>query len=128
MSTESSDGISRYSQPVPTLIKLNKTTAGQTRALLRVSNLSVTEFHYVATAGIPMTVIAHAGRLLRDTAGNNLYYNTNSLEIGPGDNADVIVDATNVAPGTYFLYSPSLDHLSNDAENFGGMMTEIQVN
>jgi len=74
-----------------------------------------------------MTVIAHAGRLLRDTAGNNLYYNTNSLEIGPGDNADVILDATNVAPGTYFIYTPSLDRLSNDAENFGGMMTEVQV-
>ncbi len=87
----------------------------------------MTEFHYVATAGIPMTVIAHAGRLLRDLDGNNMYYNTNSLEIGPGDNVDVMLDATNVQPGTYFLYSPSLDHLSNDAENFGGMMTEIQV-
>jgi len=128
MSTEGSDGASRYSQPVPTKIVLNKSGLGQTRALLRISNLSVTEFHYLASAGIPMTVIAHAGRLLRDLAGNNLYYGTNSLEIGPGDNADVILDASNVAPGTYFLYSPSLDHLSNDAENFGGMMTEIQVN
>jgi len=26
------------------------------------------------------------------------------------------------------LYTPNLDHLSNDAENFGGMMTEVQVN
>ncbi len=31
-------------------------------------------------------------------------------------------------PATYFLYSTNLDHLSNDAENFGGMMTEIHVN
>ena len=32
-------------------------------------------------------------------------------------------------PGqTFFLYSTNLDHLSNDAENFGGMMTEIRVN
>jgi hypothetical protein len=107
-------------------VTINK-TGGQTRALLRISNLSVTEFHYLATAGIPMTVIAHAGRLLRDLDGNNEYYNTNSLEIGPGDNVDVILDATNVPTGTYFVYSPSLDHLSNDAENFGGMMTEIQV-
>ena len=30
--------------------------------------------------------------------------------------------------GTYFLYTTNLDHLSNDAENFGGMMTEIVVN
>jgi len=128
LATESSDGISRFSQVVPTKIVLNKTASGQTKALLRISNLSVTEFHYLATAGIPMQVIAHAGRLLRDLAGNNLYYNTNSLEIGPGDNVDVILDATNVKTGTYFLYTPSLDRLSNDAENFGGMMTEIQVN
>jgi FtsP/CotA-like multicopper oxidase with cupredoxin domain len=127
IATLDSDGAGRVSQPMPSVITLNKTSAGQTRALLRISNLSVTEFHYLATAGIPMTVIAHAGRLLRDLDGNNEYYNTNSLEIGPGDNVDVMLDATNVPPGTYFVYSPSLDHLSNDAENFGGMMTEIQV-
>jgi len=33
-----------------------------------------------------------------------------------------------MAPGTYFLYTPNLDHLSNDAENFGGLMTEVHVN
>jgi hypothetical protein len=26
------------------------------------------------------------------------------------------------------LYTSQLDHLSNDAENFGGMMTEIRIN
>jgi hypothetical protein len=32
-------------------------------------------------------------------------------------------------PGqTFYLYSTNLDHLSNDAENFGGMMTEIRIN
>jgi hypothetical protein len=30
--------------------------------------------------------------------------------------------------GKYFLYTPQLDHLSNDAENFGGLMTEVDVN
>ena len=30
--------------------------------------------------------------------------------------------------GTYYLYTPNLDHLSNDAENFGGLMTEVHVN
>jgi hypothetical protein len=29
--------------------------------------------------------------------------------------------------GTYFLYTPNLDHLTNDAENFGGLMTEVVV-
>ena len=38
-----------------------------------------------------------------------------------------ILDTTKVASGTYFLYTPQVDHLSNDAENFGGLMTEIVV-
>ena len=28
---------------------------------------------------------------------------------------------------TDLLYTPQLDHLSNDAENFGGMMTEVNI-
>jgi hypothetical protein len=35
---------------------------------------------------------------------------------------------TPMAKGTYFLYTPNLDHLSNDAENFGGLMTAVNVN
>ena len=27
----------------------------------------------------------------------------------------------------FYLYTPQLDHLSNDAENFGGMMTEVKI-
>jgi len=27
----------------------------------------------------------------------------------------------------YYLYTPNLDHLSNDAENFGGQLTEVRV-
>jgi hypothetical protein len=27
----------------------------------------------------------------------------------------------------YYLYTPNLDHLSNDAENFGGLMTEVRI-
>ena len=127
ISTMSSDGVSRPSQPLPSLITLNK-AAGQTRALLRISDLSVTEFTTLATVGIPMTVIAQNARLLRDMAGNNMYYNTNSITLGGGESADVILDASAIPAGTYFLYSTNLDHLSNDAENFGGMMTEIQVN
>lgn len=124
--TLGADGTSRPSQPQPSLVTINK-SAGQTRALLRVSNLSVTEFSTLATLGIPMTVIAQNARLLRDMAGNNLYYDTNSITLGGGESTDVILDASNTPAGTYFLYSTNLDHLSNDAENFGGMMTEIVV-
>lgn len=126
VSTQATDGVARPSQPLPTLIVINK-TQGQTRALLRISDLSVTEFTTLATIGIPMLVIADNARLLRDMAGNNLYYYTNSVTLGGGESLDVILDATRIPTGTYFLYSTNLDHLSNDAENFGGMMTEIVV-
>jgi FtsP/CotA-like multicopper oxidase with cupredoxin domain len=126
ISTEASDGQSRPSQPLATLITINK-SAGQTRALLRLSDLSVTELTTLATVGIPMRVIGLDARLLRDMAGNDMTYLTNSITIGGGESADVILDATDVPAGTYFLYSTNLDHLSNFNENFGGMMTEIVV-
>jgi hypothetical protein len=126
MATLGADGASRPSQPVSALITLNK-SAGQTRALLRISDLSVTEHSTLASMGVTMKVIAQNARLLRDMAGNNLYYDTNSVTLGGGESVDVIIDVSQVPLGTYYLYSTNLDHLSNDAENFGGMMTEIVV-
>ena len=64
--------------------QINK-SARQTRALLRISDLSVTEYTTLGTIGIPMRVIACNARLLRDMAGNNLYYNTNSITLGGGE-------------------------------------------
>ena len=31
------------------------------------------------------------------------------------------------AGSTFYLYTPNLDHLSNDQENFGGLMTEVHI-
>jgi len=126
ISTEGSDGVSRPSQPIRSLIVIDK-SKGQKRALIRLSDLSVTNFTTLGTIGIPMHVIALDARLLRDANGNNMAYDTNSLSLGGGESADFILDATNISDGTYFLYSTNLDHLSNDAENFGGQMTEIHV-
>ncbi len=129
IATEAADGIQRPSQPLPALITIDK-THGQQRALLRVSDLSVTEYSTLATVGVPMTVIADNARMLRDEAGNNMYYNTNSITLGGGESMDVILDVSDpqYQPGqTFFLYTTNLDHLSNDAENFGGMMTEIRI-
>ena len=67
---------------------------------------------------------AHAG----GPTGKNLYYNTSSVDLGGGESADVILDTKDVAAGTYFLYVTNLNHLSNDTEDYGGMMTEIIVN
>jgi FtsP/CotA-like multicopper oxidase with cupredoxin domain len=123
LSTVSADGLSHFAQPLPSIINI---TAGQ-KALLRISDLDVTEFQTLASVGIPMKVIALNAKLLRDQAGNNLYYNTNSITLGGGESLDVILDSTGVPKGTYYLYTPNLDHLSNDAENFGGLMTEVHV-
>jgi FtsP/CotA-like multicopper oxidase with cupredoxin domain len=124
MATQSSDGRMHYSQPLPTIINI---TQGQ-KALLRISDLDVSEYQTLASLGIPMHVVGYNAKLLRDQAGNNMDYYTNSITLGGGESLDVILDSTNVPKGTYYLYTPQLDHLSNDAENFGGLMTVVNVN
>jgi FtsP/CotA-like multicopper oxidase with cupredoxin domain len=101
-------------------------TSGQ-RILLRLSNVSLSDFHTVTVLGIPMRVIGKDAKLLRSPTGLDLSYETSSVTIGPGETADVILDTAGVAPGTYFLYDARLNHLCNDEEDFGGMMTEIVV-
>jgi FtsP/CotA-like multicopper oxidase with cupredoxin domain len=134
--TMSTDGSNHFSQPLSAIISI---PAGK-RALLRISDLDVTEYQTLASLGIPMQVIGYNAKLLRDQAGNNMYYTTNSITLGGGESLDVILDTcqvrdastgnctTSVPAGTYYLYTPNLDHLSNDAENFGGLMTEVRVN
>lgn len=123
LQTQSADGVNHFSQPLPSIITI---PAGQ-KALLRISDLDVSEYQTLASLGIPMKVIALNAKLLRDQAGNNLYYTTNSITLGGGESLDVILDSTGIPKGTYYLYTPNLDHLSNDAENFGGLMTEVHV-
>ena len=130
ISTTDTDSINRPSQPMPTLIVLNShggpNATGQ-RAALRIDDLDVTEYQTLSSVGIPMLMVGFNAKLLRDEAGNNLYIKTNSITLGGGESMDVILDSTGIAPGTYFLYTPQLDHLSNDAENFGGLMTEVVI-
>jgi FtsP/CotA-like multicopper oxidase with cupredoxin domain len=122
-----SDGMMHYSQPLNAIINI---PAGG-RALLRISDLDVSEYQTLASLGIPMTVVGYNAKLLRDQAGNNMYYNTNSITLGGGESLDVILDATNQTlypqGSIFYLYTPNLDHLSNDAENFGGLMTEVCI-
>jgi len=128
LATQSTDGALHYSQPLSSII--NIPYGG--KALLRISDLDVTEFQTLASLGIPMKVIAINARLLRDQAGNNMYYNTNSITLGGGESLDVILDASDTTKyphnRVFYLYTPNLDHLSNDAENFGGLMTEVRIN
>ena len=127
LQTQSADGVNHFSQPLPSIINI---PVGK-KALLRISDLDVTEFQTLASLGIPMHVIGYNAKLLRDQAGNNLYYNTNSITLGGGESLDVILDASDTTKyptgSVFYLYTPNLDHLSNDAENFGGLMTEVHI-
>jgi FtsP/CotA-like multicopper oxidase with cupredoxin domain len=126
--TQTTDGTMHDSQPLPSIINI---PAGK-KALLRIADLDVTEYQTLASLGIPMQVIALNAKLLRDQAGNNLYYKTNSITLAGGESLDVLLDASDTtkypAGSVFYLYTPNLDHLSNDAENFGGLMTEVRIN
>jgi FtsP/CotA-like multicopper oxidase with cupredoxin domain len=125
LATQTVDGNMHFSQPLPAIINI---PAGK-KALLRISDLDVTEYQTLASLGIPMKVVGYNAKLLRDQAGNNLYYTTNSITLAGGESLDVILDATGYTTGqVFYLYTPNLDHLSNDAENFGGLMTEVRIN
>ncbi len=124
----SSDGKKHFSQPLPSII--NIPVGG--KALLRISDLDVTEYTTLASLGIRMHVIGFNAKLLRDQGGINTEYYSNSITIGGGESLDVILDASNTtlypSGSVFYLYTPQLDHLSNDAENFGGIMTEVRIN
>jgi hypothetical protein len=82
-----------------------------------------------------MHVVGWNAKLLRDQSGINTEYWTNSITLGGGESLDAILDTSAGKPDgtqylageTYYLYTPQLDHLSNDAENFGGLMTEVHI-
>jgi hypothetical protein len=78
-----------------------------------------------------MTIVGLGSRILRtngDPSGaREFIYTTNSVSVAGGQGVDIILDTANVDQGTYFLYTTNLNHLSNDAEDYGGMMTEIVI-
>jgi hypothetical protein len=134
--TVSSDGQMHYSQPLPAII--NIPVGG--KALLRLVNLSVSEYHTLQSLGVPMKEVGFNAKLLRDQAGMNTEFFTNSITLGGGESLDVVLDASDASCGStgcattlypagsvFYLYTPQLDHLSNDAENFGGLMTEVHI-
>jgi len=137
--TISSDGTMHYSQPLPALINI---PAGG-KASLRLVNLSVAEYFTLQSVGVPMHEVGFNAKLLRDQDGNNTEFYTNSITLGGGESLDVILDASDdgcraymgagcaaklyPAGSTFYVYTPNLEMLSNDAENFGGMMTEVHI-
>jgi FtsP/CotA-like multicopper oxidase with cupredoxin domain len=103
------------------------------KILLRVSSLSTTEFFSLRALGLDMQVISRGAKQLRtaptvaNPTGLPDPYTTNTITLGGGEAVDVIIDTRDVAEGTYYLYTTNLNNLSNDTEDFGGMMTEIVI-
>jgi hypothetical protein len=128
LATQSADGQMHYSQPLPSIINIPQ--GG--KALLRIADLDVTEYQTLQSLSVPMKVVGWNAKLLRDQEGNNLEYYTNSITLGGGESCDVILDASDTTKfksgQVFYLYTSNLDHLSNDAENFGGLMTEVHIN
>jgi FtsP/CotA-like multicopper oxidase with cupredoxin domain len=114
------------SQPLSALVTLDRATEGTT-LLLRFSNVSVTEFFTVTALGLPMQVVGQGARILRGPGGKDLYYRTSAVTLGGGETTDVLVDASGVPAGTYFLYTTNLNYLSNGDQDYGGLMTEIVI-
>ena len=123
------------SQPVSSLITLNRATEGNT-LLLRMSNLNVTNFHTVTVLGLPMRVVGGGAAIARGPSadpanplikGKDMYYGTSSVTLGGGEATEIIINATGVPAGTYFLYTTNLNYLSNNDQDYGGMMTEIVI-
>ncbi|MBI4996129.1 MAG: multicopper oxidase domain-containing protein [Rhodocyclales bacterium] len=116
-------------QPLTSLVTLDRATEGST-LLLRLSNLSVDNLFSVTALGLPMRVVGQGARILRtggEATGKDLSYNTAAITLGGGETSDVLIDTSGVPAGTYFLYTTNLNYLSNGAEDFGGMMTEIVI-
>ena len=111
------------SQPIDSLI----TAKVGERILLRLSNLSITNYYTVTVQGLPMKVVGIGARQLKGPDGKLLYFDTTSVTMGGGESTEVMIDTTGVAPGTYFLYTTNLNFLSNFDQDNGGMMTEIVI-
>jgi FtsP/CotA-like multicopper oxidase with cupredoxin domain len=100
------------------------------KVLLRLSNLGY-QHHAITLDGIPMTVIAKDASALVDSSVN-LTYDTNTVEIGPGESRDVLFTAPPNgdanAPRVFRLYDRNYAYLANSSgSGYGGQMTEVRV-
>ncbi len=102
------------------------------QTLLRISSLDVHREFTLQVDGFPVRIIGKDAKLLRARlpgTGNNVFIETSSVTIGGGSTVDVLIDLDtyDVPVGVYPLYTSNLNYLSNENEDFGGMMTEIHV-
>jgi FtsP/CotA-like multicopper oxidase with cupredoxin domain len=114
-------------QPISSLVNCN---AGE-RVALRFANLGFREAA-MTTTGLGMRVVGRDATPMRGRTGADTSYTTQTLNIGPGESYDVIVDApqhSGTGPfDTYLLYNRSYVRSANLAPGgYGGQTTEIHV-
>lgn len=129
--TDATTELAETSQPETALVQAR---VGD-RVLLRLSNLSITDYFTVTAAGLNFRVVGSGASQTkgRSDATNNVVgksyeFKTNSVTLGGGESADLIIDTTGLAKGTYTFYTTNLNYLSNGAEDRGGIMTHIILN
>ena len=101
------------------------------KVALRFANLGFRESAMTMT-GIQMRVVGRDATPMRGRDGTDSSYETDTLNIGPGESYDVIFTAPAHQGGspydTYFLYNRSFARSNNLAPGgFGGQATEIRV-
>ncbi len=111
-------GVSSQKTPALSMAKVGQ------KILLHFPSLATVDFYTITLLGLPMKIIGQGARQYKSINGT-YYYNTGSFTLGGGEGYDVLIDTTGASPGTYFLYTTKLNYLSNDAEDFGGLMTEV---
>jgi plastocyanin len=101
--------------------------------LLRIANLGY-EHHAMTLDGIAMRVIAKDASPLYEDETRDLTYETNTVEVGPGESRDVLVHIPTGEPpsgrpyNTYRLYDRNYAYLNNGGQHdYGGQMTEVRV-
>jgi FtsP/CotA-like multicopper oxidase with cupredoxin domain len=114
-------------QPHSSLVNCN---AGD-RVALRFANLGFRE-QAMTMAGIRMRVVGRDATPMRGRDGTDTSYETETLNIGPGESFDVVFTAPDHSGGsghdTYVLYNRNYLRSNNLAPGgFGGQATEIHV-
>jgi FtsP/CotA-like multicopper oxidase with cupredoxin domain len=117
-------------QPHSSLVNCN---AGD-RVALRFANLGFRE-QAMTLAGIRMRVVGRDATPMRGRDGTDTSYETETLNIGPGESYDAIFTAPPFSGGSgssgngydlYMLYNRNYSR-SNQAGSFGGQATEVRV-
>jgi len=114
-------------QPISSLVRCN---AGE-RVALRFANLGFRETA-MTTAGLRMRVVGRDATHLHNSDGTDTSYETETLNMSPGESYDVIIDVPphsgGPGPDTYLLYNRAYTHSNNLADGgLGGAATEIRV-